>query len=102
MKQKCVVCGNPLRFSGWTDRYGEAECAYCGAPYQVLPIGNLTEEDLPYCKLNEEGVYWLRKYYKETGKRVPFGTYLHPEEHPDKMKAIEEFDEWVEKVKGRK
>lgn len=96
---RCVVCGKPLKLVGWTDLYGEANCMYCGAPYQVLPIEDLKEEDLPVCNLSEEGIYWLRRYYRETGKWAPIGHYISLDDYPERAEAVKEFYRWVREKK---
>lgn len=98
----CLCCGNRLTGS-WTDLHGQYQCHDCGMTYQFHGC-HLTEEFLRKNGLDKkdiaerycdefELVPLAQEYYRETGNKVPFGTFFSTPR--DFREQSESFYRWL-------
>ena len=104
-RQPCIICGNPLTVS-WTDTHGIAACVTCNATFRIYHYEGDPPRRVdkpPTCLVLYEWVEPLRRFWRETGKRIPhdlsisgYGTSYCRHTTEDGQA----FDEWLRANKG--
>jgi ribosomal protein L37E len=95
MSWKCEICGWES-YVEWTDKHGEAECATCGAPYQILHYdeNNKRIEKESSLNIKEEYIPYLKQYWEEKNKYAPNGSFMGFRSKKQRQ-AYEDFNEWL-------
>ena len=102
VKNGCTVCGSSS-LGKWTDYNGQVRCCICGTTHQILGSHH-TEEFLTKHGLKKEDVSqtycdcfvfvpMLQAYFKETNRKVPFGSYFLTQGIP--AQDFRDFYEWL-------
>lgn len=74
----CDVCSKESSWS-WTDTHGIAQCRTCGSPHRIYHYGdgNKRIDREPTLLVSDKALPFVRRYWEETGKRIP-GGYSFP------------------------
>ena len=94
-RHKCIVCDNPL-VGSWTDYHGEIECYSCGTPYMILHYDENKNriEKPPECGATDHAIEGLKRYWAETKRRAPGGTFMGRYQGVANAEDIAAWKEW--------